>query len=199
MSLYNMIYGFQPAVYYVLPMISPYQEFPRFRDCFLGRMTRDFADIDEAGSPARDCTKETVITVFTRTGGANRAEYADEIEAMRAHPQYVEDYDDAFDNTFMCIIFSIPDKWRADFDQLVDPYSQGQENWKRTSAEYRQLIEDAYPKLKDKLPWNVSAETLQRLRDEDDAVEAERTEKDEHLDKVFAQVAEILESERGQL
>ena len=54
MSLYNMVYGFNPACLLFMPMLGRKQdEYPRFRDCFL---SEDKKHID----------------IYTRVGGGNR-------------------------------------------------------------------------------------------------------------------------------
>lgn len=54
MSLYNMINGVNLSAFIFLPMLGKHpNEYPRFRDCFLGE-------------------DENSIVVFTRVGGGNR-------------------------------------------------------------------------------------------------------------------------------
>ena len=47
----------------------------------------------------------TEIIVFARLGGFNRDEWKDVISTMKARPDYVRDWDDEFDHTFLSIAF----------------------------------------------------------------------------------------------
>lgn len=116
MSLYNQLHGFNPAAAILLKIIeidqpgSPYKS-GRFRDIHLN------AD-------------GTLIILYTRNGGGNRAHYSDERGALPgrdcsctgciaqyllpSHPLYIKDYDDQFDATYAYFEFKIPAQF-ADF------------------------------------------------------------------------------------
>lgn len=100
MSLYNMVNGVNPSVFLFLPMLGRRpEEYPRFRDCFLGE-------------------DENSIVIYTRVGGPNRGCGYGE-EELYKDANFLKTYDDGFDETYGSYIFSVPDKWRKDFDTIV--------------------------------------------------------------------------------
>lgn len=100
MSLYNMLFGISPACVVLLPMLGKGPgEYPRFRDCFLSE-------------------DEQHIEVYTRVGGNNRGCGFGE-EELYKDPNFVNTYDDEFDNTYGTYVFSVPQKWKTDFDLIV--------------------------------------------------------------------------------
>lgn len=126
MSLYNLINGVNQATFFILPMLGKHpDEYPRFRDCFV--------DLDEK-----------TINIYTRVGGGNREDYEDEIEAVTKMPNYLRDYDDDFDNTFATFDFSVPEKWKADFEKITTGKAT------EISDEYKQELKRVYPKLTEK-------------------------------------------------
>lgn len=128
MSLYNAVFGFNPACVLLLPMIGKTREdFPRFRDCFLGD------------------TDRRTIQVFTRTGGGNRDGYAEENDAVTKFEGYLSDWDDDFDSTFAYWEFAVPEKWHADFDRVVAG------DCAAMSEDCKALIKSAYPRLADQI------------------------------------------------
>jgi len=140
-----MIKGFQPATFFILPMLGKHpDEYPRFRDCFVGKASQDFKNKDEFNIPTIKHGKEKLITVYTRTGGNNREGYQKEIKELRKMPTYIEDFDDSFDNTFAFFVFKIPKEFEADFDKVID------NKLKETSRGYQDILYKVYPKLKDK-------------------------------------------------
>lgn len=122
MSLYNMVNGFNPACIFFMPMLGrSQQEYPRFRDCFLS-----------------DDKKH--IEIYTRVGGNNRnCGYGE--EELYSDPNFVATYDDDFDSTYGTYVFSVPEKWQADFDKIV----AGQFN--EVSDEYVTCVKEMFPKL----------------------------------------------------
>ena len=124
MGLYNMVNGFDPAVVFILPLLGRrVSEYPRFRDCFV--------DDDK-------------IAIYTRVGGNNRNCGFGE-EALYEDPDFVRTYDDDFDNTYGTYLFNVPEKWKSDFDKLLEGDLEG------TSDEYKQYIKEFWPTLTDKL------------------------------------------------
>lgn len=124
MSLYNVVNGFDPAVVFILPLLGRrVSEYPRFRDCFV--------DDDK-------------IAIYTRVGGNNRNCGFGE-EALYEDPNFVRTYDDDFDNTYGTYLFNVPEKWKSDFDKLLEGDLEG------TSDEYKQYIKEFWPTLTDKL------------------------------------------------
>ena len=120
MSLYNIVNGFNPACVFFLPMLGrKKEEYPRFRDCFI-----------EDGN----------IAVYTRVGGGNRNCGFGE-EELYEDPNYVDTYDDEFDSTYATYLFGVPEKWKADFDLIMDG------KLAEVSDEYYRLVCGFYPKL----------------------------------------------------
>lgn len=120
MSLYNMINGFNPACVIIMPMLGRTQdEYPRFRDCF----------VDDGK-----------IAIYTRVGGNNRGCGYGE-EELYKDPNFVETYDDVFDNTYATYLFNVPEKWKADFDKIMDGKIGD------VSDEYYQCVTEFYPGL----------------------------------------------------
>ena len=100
MSLYNMLFGTNPAADFLLAMLGIDRSFPgRFRDCYL--------DGDH-------------IVVYTRTGGGNREVYEDANEAMHTVPGFVSDEDDDFDCTYAHFRYQVPEKFKAEIEILRD-------------------------------------------------------------------------------
>lgn len=121
MSLYNMINGVNPATFIFLPMLGKHpDEYPRFRDCFIN---------------------DGMIEVYTRVGGNNRNSGYGE-EELYKHPNFVETYDDDFDNTYGTYVFSVPDEWKDDFNKLM--------NGEKPSERYIEQMCKIFPKLEDK-------------------------------------------------
>ena len=146
MSLYNMINGVNPAAFLILPMLNKHpDEYPRFRDCWAGKPNNDYENTN-LGCPTKkiDPTKH-LICVYTRVGGGNRENYQVEIDAMRSMEGYLTDYDDDFDCTFATFEFTVPEKWQADYDIILDAKTGD------ISNAYRKQIFKVYPKLKDKM------------------------------------------------
>ena len=131
MSLYNIMNGVTPVTFIILPMLGKHpDEYPRFRDCFLGDEDRP----DLKGK----------IHVYTRAGGGNRETYEKEILELRKDKNYITDYDDSFDSTFASFVFNVPEKWKKDFDLAVKG------KLSELSDKYKSQMKKIYPKLKDK-------------------------------------------------
>lgn len=132
MSLYNMVNGATAATFFVLPMLGKHpDEYPRFRDCFI--RDGDHPEYDDH------------IQIYTRTGGGNREEYADENEAMRQMPGFVDDFDDSFDSTFASWVFKVPEQWQADFELVMAG------KLRELSPAHQAEIRRVFPKLKERL------------------------------------------------
>lgn len=99
MSLYNMMFGYNPAVFLLLPMLGrPKEAYPRFRDCFI---TED----------------EKHILIYTRVGGGNRNCGYGEEELLK-DPNFIRTFDDDYDSTFGYYEFAVPEKWQKDFEAI---------------------------------------------------------------------------------
>lgn len=121
MSLYNAINGFNPACILIMPMLGRKEkEYPRFRDCFV--------------------TDEGNIAIYTRVGGGNRnCGYGE--ENLYDDENFLETYDDDFDSTYGIYEFKVPDKWKNDFDKIMDS------RMLEVSNEYVDYVKEFYPKL----------------------------------------------------
>lgn len=135
MSLYNMLFGFNPSCFLFMPMLGKKQEeYPRFRDCFL----------------SDDCKR---IVIYTRTGGGNREYYEEENQIMFNDPLYVKDYDEEDDNTYLYVEFNVPEKWVEDFNLIIKG------KLKETSNDYKELIHSFYPKIYNEIFGDSSNES----------------------------------------
>lgn len=121
MSLYNMLMGFNPACVVIMPMLGRKQEeYPRFRDCFV--------------------TEEGNIAIYTRVGGGNReCGYGE--EELYEDENFITTYDDEYDSTYGTYEFRVPEKWKTDFDLIIN--GKGSE----VSQEYIDYVKAFYPKL----------------------------------------------------
>jgi len=142
MSMYQMMNGVNPATFFFLPMlgIGHPDNFPRFRDCFIAKHGWQLLE----GLPrmvAEETEPSGHIFVLTRTGGGNRDEYAEEINALQSNSNYVGDWDDEFDSTYMTFKFKVPAEWKNDYDLIL------QEKWTEVSAEYQARLKEVFPKL----------------------------------------------------
>ena len=121
MSLYNLLFGFNPACVTILPMLGRKQEeYPRFRDCFV--------------------TDNNNIAIYTRVGGNNRDCGFGE-EELYKDENFIRTYDDDFDNTFATYEFKVPNKWKNDFDKIMN------NEFNKVSDEYVEYVESFYPML----------------------------------------------------
>lgn len=121
MSLYNMLMGFNPACVAILPMLGRKEnEYPRFRDCFV--------------------TEEGNIAIYTRVGGGNRNCGYNE-EKLYEDENFIKTYDDEYDTTYGTYEFKVPEKWKADFDKIINGRAS------EISEEYLAYVKEFYPKL----------------------------------------------------
>ena len=120
MSLYNLINGFNPACVVIMPMLGRKQnEYPRFRGCHV---------------------EDGMIAIYTRVGGYNRnCGYGE--EELYKDPNYVRTYDDEFDSTYATYLFNVPERWKPDFDKIMD------RKLNEVSDDYYNYVCEFYPKL----------------------------------------------------
>lgn len=124
MSLYNMMHGFSPACFYIMPMLGRKQdEYPRFRDCFV--------------------SSEHEIVILTRVGGNNRNQGYGE-EELYEDPHFLRTFDDGLDSTYGYYVFSVPDKWKKDLDAIMEG------RFNDVSEEYVKHLEEFWPKAASK-------------------------------------------------
>lgn len=132
MSLYNALFGVNPAAPVLLAMlgIGP-GDVPRFRDCYL---------------------REGRIAIHTRTGGGNRDYYEHPDRCRDNYPEYFKegeehpsgpwnadlrklpgfqyDEDDDYDCTYATFYFDVPEQFKSLIDKIpegVDPARRWQE------------------------------------------------------------------------
>jgi len=58
------------------------------------------------------------IQIYARAGGANRAVYATEIDALKTRSGYTADYDDTQDPEYATFVFAVPSGYQDDFDKI---------------------------------------------------------------------------------
>lgn len=93
MSLYERLFGENEEAPAILGFAGLTRGmFMRYRDCFLN-------------------PEGTIVTVITRIGGGNRNEYRQAHTDIKRHPNYICDYDDAFDSTYCYFEFKVEDKF----------------------------------------------------------------------------------------
>jgi len=141
MSLYNMLCGVNPATPIILSLLKLTEaDFARFRDICIAADGK-------------------TITVYTRLGGGNRQHYQQVLDRLKAHPLYVRDYDDDFDNTFANVEFKAPgDEQAAVLAKLAALPQVGSEH---PSAKMKRILEQ----MKEHKPGDVmSPEVANALR-----------------------------------
>lgn len=122
-GLYNIVNGYNIACVLILPMLGRKQEeYPRFRDCFV---------------------EDGMIAIYTRVGGGNRGCGFGE-EELYKDPNFIKTYDDDFDNTYATYLFNVPEKWKPDFNKIMDG------NSKEVSDDYYNYVKEFYPVLAEK-------------------------------------------------
>ena len=90
MSLYNYVIGENPDTNNLLYMLKVDRNFfGRFRNVYLSG------------------DGQTII-VYTRLGGPNREYWKEYIDNIRKHKDYIEDWDDDFDETYAYFRFKVP-------------------------------------------------------------------------------------------
>ena len=124
MSMYNMLNGFSPACVFIMPMLGRKQEeWPRFRDCYV--------------------TENNNIAIYTRVGGGNRNSGYGE-EKLYEDENFITTYDDDYDTTYGTYEFKVPEKWKSDFDLIMDG------KLPETSDEYKNYLRAFFPTLSEK-------------------------------------------------
>ena len=73
-------------------------------------------------------------------GGGNRNQGYGE-EELYKDPNFVKTYDDEYDSTYGYYEFNVPEKWKADFNKIIDGQSD------KVSDDYVSLLKEFYPKL----------------------------------------------------
>lgn len=124
MSLYNMLFGVNPASKIFLAMIDlDMGDIPRFRNVYLN-IGEDF----QGGSKDFTGSEPLFIAVHTRTGGGNREFYDEHNEdnpdgpwnsTMRENEYFVYDCDDDFDCTYATFFFSVPKEYLEGLKEVL--------------------------------------------------------------------------------
>ena len=128
-NLYNQIFKVNPDAPMLIKVLNLI-EVGRFRDIFLNK----------------DGTR---IILYTRNGGKNRKKYQSIFDDLRKHPFYIRDWDDAYDNTYAYVEFSMPPKYIQELQGMatgIEPKSIG-DKFKEVFKEMavmtpRQMAED---------------------------------------------------------
>lgn len=121
MSLYNTLFGMNPAAGYLLGTLKKTDtDFGRFRDAYYEKKD------DNTGR----------IIIYTRCGGGNREDYEYVFNEMETHPLYLTNYDDDFDSTYAYFEFLAPDSVNEFFkDMHSKNYERVGERFKREISE----------------------------------------------------------------
>lgn len=88
-------------------------------------------------------TDENNIAIYTRVGGGNRGCGYGE-EELYKDPNFITTYDDEYDSTYATYEFSVPEKWKGDFDLIVSGKIS------EVSDEYVSYLKEFYPTLAEK-------------------------------------------------
>lgn len=93
MSMFDLVIGNSG---FPLPIIDVIYEVPlnqvaRYRDHWLERSGED----------------TLILAVYTRMGGGNREDYAEQIKAIHQTPNFLSDDDDAYDSTYSTLRFGL--------------------------------------------------------------------------------------------
>jgi hypothetical protein len=130
MSLYNLLFGVNPLSGLLLAMVSLKREdVGRFRDTYVEKTENDptKSEFDSSNGGGR-----WILCVYTRNGGGNRdcwegaGKYGPECSCvgciatyrLPAHPLYLSDEDDDFDNTYATFKFQIPGQFYPFLEEL---------------------------------------------------------------------------------
>lgn len=125
MSLYNMLFGTNPAALFLIGALElETEKYPtgRFRDIYF--------ENEKGGEPK--------VILYTRNGGGNREDYQDVFEALEKHPLYITDYDDDFDSTYAYIEFKAPQSVIDFFEDInFEKFERIGERFQREIAEMK--------------------------------------------------------------
>lgn len=146
MSMYSLVFGQSGWPKEIMAMFGLTAEMVgRYRDHWIER------------DPAMEnCL---ILAVYTRNGGGNRQEYAEQIAQMQGLTTYVRDDDDAFDSTYATFRFRMSrqemESWMSDLDHVEVDESVTVEKV------LDDLFKDAEPETRDmSLIWQAMIATL---------------------------------------
>lgn len=133
MSLYNMLFGQNPASPILMAALNLDNEAPKNWDERFNELSDDWGELDldtkEAQALMNEAKEigyyptgrfrdifyqheegeEPKIILYTRNGGGNRDHYQYVFELLENHPLHICDYDDDFDSTYAYIEFEAPE------------------------------------------------------------------------------------------
>jgi hypothetical protein len=142
MSLYNMLFGQNPATPILMAALNLDNEAPVNWDQRFNELSDDWGELDlysEGGQALMKEAKEMgyyptgrfrdiyfeheegsepKIILYTRNGGGNREYYQYVFDLLENHPLHICDYDDDFDSTYAYIEFQAPESIIKFFDGL---------------------------------------------------------------------------------
>ncbi len=132
-ELWLKLKGQNPSTFLFFPMLDVSIEFfPEYLDCFVGDEERP----DTFGK----------IIVFTRTGGHLMRDYLIPHQRIWLHPQYDLGYDDPYCPVYHNWVFTIPDKWKKDFELIHD-----KDQLENVSQEYVNQVKKIFPEFLDSI------------------------------------------------
>ena len=117
MSMFNLAIGTSgyPPMLMGIPGLHPTM-IGRYRDHWLERNG--------------DSEDSLILALYTRNGGGNREEYAEQLDEMHSLPSFISDADDEFDSTYCTLRFLFTREqaitWldahrREDVEQTIEP------------------------------------------------------------------------------
>lgn len=142
MSLYNMLFGQNPATPILMAALNLDNKAPENWEERFNELSDDWGELDiysEAGQALMKEAKEIgyyptgrfrdiyyqheegsdpKIILYTRNGGGNREYYQYVFELLENHPLHITDYDDDFDCTYAYIEFEAPESIIKFFDGM---------------------------------------------------------------------------------
>lgn len=157
-DLYRKVFGFNKAVYLLAPMILPDNTCGRitsFQDCFLGRDGKS-------------------IIISCRLGRFFKYDHMNEMIHLRSRKELQKLEDDSVNPESTFFVYSIPEKWKKDFDLIVkgklDQISKGYMNkifstFPSKLGDDKELIDYIFgPYVRHELYMPEDSERLDRVR-----------------------------------
>lgn len=131
-GLYNVLYGYNSACFWILPMLNrKAEEYPRFRDCYIEELKDG----------------EYCIVIYTRVGGNNRGCGYGE-EELYKDPLFIETVDDEDDDTYAEYKFRVPEEFKEDFNKIIKSENKDiKTSFLSLSEAYRKQLEKFYPDM----------------------------------------------------
>lgn len=113
MSMYGMVFGQSGAADTLLGVLGlSRSDFYRYRDCYLTEVG-EIAVYTRGGGNNRECPCHDIFSTCSHEGDCDDAGHDEGCveptqQANRAHPCYLRDEDDDFDNTYATFYFRVP-------------------------------------------------------------------------------------------